>query len=46
MLNNKCILLVCNNFELRCFLSAILNSHEVRGGYDVVGGCFTNIVFQ
>ena len=40
------MLLVCNNFELRCFLSAILNSHGVNGGYGVVGGCFTDIVLH
>ena len=40
------MLLVYNNFELACFLSAILNSHGVRGGYGVVGGCFTDIVLH
>ena len=40
------MLLVYNNFELACFLSAILNSRVERGGYGVVGGCFTDIVLH
>jgi hypothetical protein len=48
------MLLVCNNFELRCFLSAVVNSRGhrsymtpgVKSGYGVVGGCFTDVVLH